>query len=371
MGTGGALRNVRYHILRDYNADNIDVDSQAERGMSQEMVDNYVAFTSLLEAPDEGLLYCGITAWNNDILQAFDVGTKTFRSLGYADVAEPFEVKVHRSLERSSDGTIYSASACLHDPSKRLQAPGGAVFRYSPGDGKIEKLCIPCKHDYIQTITLDDQRRLVYGYTYPVFKFFVYHIDTGEVEDYGYLGSITHISAIDDAGKFWGTWHNTRHYLFSYDPATRKIDFTKNVLPGSERDANRMYPGAGPVDVMINGGDGYLYIGSTGGALYRLDPNTAEAEWLGKPSSAERLPGLMVWRDGLLLGVSGDEKTSNVFIYDRETNAFDILGPIVADDDGLPLYRTHDLAMVGNSLYVAETDVPKRSGYLWECEIAY
>jgi hypothetical protein len=363
------LGNVRYHVLRDYNKQKINVDSQQRQGMSQEMRDNYIAFTCLLAAPEEGVVYCGVTAYNNDILHTFDLQEKVFRTLGYQSVAEPYEVKVHRSLERASDGAIYSASACLHDPSERLKAPGGAVFRLLPGNRRIEKLCIPCKHDYIQTITLDDKRKLVYGFTYPVFKFFVYHIETGEVEDYDYIGSITHISALDDAGRIWGTWHNTQHYLFSYDPDTREINWTRNRLPGAAKDANRMYPGAGPVDVMINGGDGYLYIGSTGGALYRLDPKKGEAEWLGKPSAADRMPGLTVWRDGLLLGVVGDEKTSNVFVYDREKRSFHTLGPIVATGDGKPIYRTHDLAIVGKTLYVAETDVPDRSGYLWECEI--
>ena len=39
-------------------------------------------------------------------------------------------------------------------------------------------------------------------------------------------------------------------------------------------------------------------------------------------------------------------------------------------EDGLTLYRPHDLAISGdNTIYVAETDVPERSGYLWECEV--
>ena len=366
------LRNVRYHVLRDYRRGEINVDEQATEGISQHMRDNYVAFTCLLAAPDEGLLYCGTTAYNNDILHAFDLEKKTFRTLGYQHVAEQFEVKVHRSLEIAGDGTIYGASACLHDPSKRLDAPGGAVFRLPPGQRRPEKLCIPCPPDYVQTITLDDQRKLIYGFTYPVFKFFVYHIDTGEVENHDYIGSITHISSTDDEGRLWGTWHNTGHYLFSYEPDTRQINWTRNKLPGAENDANRMYPGAGPVDVMINGGDGYLYIGSTGGALYRLDPSTAQAEWLGKPTAAARMPGLTPWRDALLLGVVGDDKASSVFAYDREKKTFHKLGPIVATDDGRPLHRTHDLALVEpNTLYVAETDVPDRSGYLWECELEF
>lgn len=366
------IKDVKYHVLRDFSGKDIDVDSQSTEGMSPAFRDNYIAFTCLLPVESERALYCGVTAYNGDILAGFDVESKTFRSMGYQNVAEQYEVKVHRSLELASDGTIYGASACLHEPDKRLDAPGGCIFKLAPGTRAVEKLCIPSPPDYIQTITLDEKRQLIHGFTYPVFKYFVYHIDTKEVQDFDYIGSITHISAVDDAGRLWGTWHNTGHYLFCYDPAKDAPDFTRNQLPGAQNDANRMYPGAGPVDVMINGGDGYIYIGSTGGALYRLDPNTGEAEWLGKPTAAARMPGLTVWRDGLLLGVVGDDEAPSVFVYDRQTRKFDVLGSIVAAADGKTLYRTHDVAAFGDdTIYVAETDVPDRSGYLWECKLDY
>ncbi|MDD5705697.1 MAG: hypothetical protein PHR35_07210 [Kiritimatiellae bacterium] len=34
-------------------------------------------------------------------------------------------------------------------------------------------------------------------------------------------------------------------------------------------------------------------------------------------------------------------------------------------------YRSKQRLMHGNKLYVAETDVPDRSGYLWECEVEW
>ncbi len=366
------IESVRYHVLRNYDKKkNIAVDGMSADRVQAEMRENLVAFTCLLASPSEGVLYCGITAFNNDILHAFDLGTGKFRSLGYASVAEKFEVKVHRSLEMDSDGTIYGASACLHDVSRRIEAPGGAVFRLTKGDRRIEKLCIPCKHDYIQTITLDRKRRLIYGFTEPVFKMFIYDINRGEAKDMDYIGSITHISALDDSGRIWGTWDEKHHYLFCYDPRTGRFEFTRNKLPRADGDANRMYTGAGPVDSMINGGDGYLYIGSTGGVLYRLDPKKGEAEWLGKPFPLPRMPGLKVWKDSLLVGITGDGGAANVFAYDRENGRFFELGPVAASSDGLRLYRPHDLEIVGgNTLFIAETDVPDRSGFLWECRVS-
>jgi hypothetical protein len=186
------------------------------------------------------------------------------------------------------------------------------------------------------------------------------------------MGSITHISALDDDGGFWGTWDVSDHWLYRYDPRSGAIAWFRHGLPNAKADANIMYPGAGPVECMINGHDGYLYIGTCGGSLCRLDPRTAKVEYLGKPSPSTRMPGLIEGRDGLLLGCSGDEEGGNVFAYDREKRAFQPLGAIVDSDTGLRLYRVHDIRLMGeNLLYVAETDAPARSGYLWECQIEW
>jgi hypothetical protein len=364
------IKTVRHYVLRDYRgAVTADMTSGGS-GMDRNMFENYVAFVSLLYHPAEQRLYCGVTAFDCNILARFNPATKQFEKFDYRPISEPFEVKVHRSLELASDGTIYGATACLHGVDKRKEAPGGWLFKIKPGADRPEKIAIPIANDYIQTITLDEKRKLIYGLTYPVFNFFVYHLDTGEVENHGYMGSITHISAIDDAGCFWSTWDVVNHNLFKYDPATRKIAFFQHGVPNGRKESNMMYPGAGPVDCMINGGDGYIYIGTTGGSLCRLNPKTAEVTYLGKPSPATRMPGLLVWRDSLLMGTMGDENAGCLFAYDRDNGKFIHLGNIVDSKDKLPLYRTHDLRLANPSLaYVAETDTPGRSGYLWECEI--
>ena len=364
------IKRVRHYVLRDYRGAVGSDATELGPDQEQERFHNHIAFVSLLFHPQEQKLYCGLTSADTDILTKFNPETKQFEKLDYTAVGEPFEVKVHRSLELASDGTVYGATSCLYGLDKRLDAPGGSLFRVKPGQSVPEKIATPIKHDYIQTITLDDRRNLIYGLTYPVFKFFVYHIDTGEVEDYDYVGSITHISAIDDDGCFWSTWDSVNHFLFKYDPDERNITFFPHGLPNARKEANMMYPGAGPVDCMINGGDGYLYIGTTGGSLCRLDPKTAEVTYLGKPAPTTRMPGLIVWHDSLLLGCCGDNEGSCAFAYDRERNSFHYLGPIRDSETELLLFRVHDLRIADRNLaYVAETDVPNRSGYLWECEL--
>ena len=361
------IKRVTHHVLSRYESDGLLSDEvEASTDRTSRLFNDYVAFTCLLSHPD-GSLYCGVTRYNGDILYRFDTERATFESLHYERVAEPFEVKIHRSLGLASDGTIYSASACLFGVDKRLEAPGGAIFRFTPGPDTIEKLAVPAEHDYIQTITLDEGRKLIYAQTYPCFRLVAYNYGTGETRDFGYLASITHLSALDDRGCFWGTWDARRHHFFKYDPEADAITWFRHGLPNAAEDSNIMYPGAGPVDCMINGGDGYLYIGTCGGSLCRLDPATAELTYLGRPSPSKRMPGLMVWKDSLLLGCSGDEEGGNVFAYDRETHAFHQLGPIIDSETGLKLYRAHDIQLADNTAYVAETDVPRRSGHLWAC----
>jgi len=364
------ISNVRHYVLRDFKGKMASdfTGSQAEREADQ--FHNYVAFVCLLNHPREDRMYCGLTAMDSNVLARFNTRTKQFEPLDYRPVAEPFEVKVHRSLCLAADGTVYGATSCLYSLDKRLEAPGGAIFRIKPGDSTPVKLVVPVPHDYIQTITLDDKRGLIYGQTYPVFKFFVYNINTGEVQNFDYVGSISHVSALDDSGCFWSTWDSNNHFLYKYDPATRKITYFKHGLPNARAEANMMYPGAGPVDCMINGGDGYLYVGTTGGSLCRIDPRTAEVAYLGKPAPTTRMPGLVVWRDGLLLGCCGDNEGSCVFAYDREKKSFHQMGQIRDSVDNLLMFRVHDICLAGHqTVYVAETDAPNRSSYLWECRL--
>ena len=76
------IKNVQYHVLRDYSAKGIDVDADVAGGMSQEARDNYIAFTCLLPVAAEGMLYCGVTAYNGDILGGFDLEQQAVGSLG-------------------------------------------------------------------------------------------------------------------------------------------------------------------------------------------------------------------------------------------------------------------------------------------------
>ena len=121
---------------------------------------------------------------------------------------------------------------------------------------------------------------------------------------------------------------------------------------------------------MINGGDGFIYIGATTGELVRLDPRTAQVDYLGKPVPGKRLPCLMLGPNGLLYGAGGSDGDCHRFSYDRRQSRFTLLGPIQDESTGLKCVRVHDICQTADgTFYMAETDTPGRSSYLWECRL--
>ncbi|MDD2708191.1 MAG: hypothetical protein PHV34_09300 [Verrucomicrobiae bacterium] len=329
---------------------------------------NLISFTSLAHMPARGSVVCGLTAFDTDLMYEFDCKTKRFRCLKYAEVSEKFEIKIHRSLHRMRDGRVMGATACLHREDQRAEGAGGRIFIVDPETGQYEFLGIPVPHDYIQTITVDEDRGLVYGFTYPVFNFFVFDLKTRRNRRVDYMGSIPHIIALDDRGGYWATWNCRSHNLFRYDPDQDKIEYHHHALPRTKESCNLMYPGAGPIDSMVNGGDGYLYIGESFGNLDRLDPVSGKVEDLGKPVEDTRIPAITPGPDGRLYGIAGFKGNCHLFAHDRKSGRFEDLGWIRDAATGEPLFIGHDMCFAGErTLLIGETDTAHRAGYLWEC----
>lgn len=333
----------------------------------EEHYHNLISFTTVEYNPDDGLIYCGITAADRDILWTFDPGTKKFSSLHFDSVGEKYDIKIHRSLILDDDGIIYGATAGLLEPFEYLDAPGGKIFSLNPRTKEIKILSIPVPHEYIQTIALDRKRKIIYGFTWPLHKFFRYDIKTNRATNFETMGSHPHIPAVDDAGNLWGQWAimgSTNNFLLRYNPEENKIHFLRKGLP-------KMYTAdSGGIDGMLNGGDGYIYIGTVSGALMRLDPKNEEVEYLGKPYPGTRLAGLCIGRDGLLYGGGGENYNTFIFAYDREKRKFYDLGRVYDPDINDACVIVHHITITENrTIYAAETDNMERSGFLWECKV--
>ncbi len=327
--------------------------------------ENLISFTSLAYHPIRKRVVCGMTSFDNDLMFEFDPAAGTFSTLGFRKEAEKFEIKIHRSLQLDSKGNFYGATACLHREDQRAEGNGGRIFHYDYTTGKYDFLGIPVPQDYIQTITVDEARGLVYGVTYPVFEFFAFDLSTREVRFRQYMGSAPHIMALDDRGGVWSTWNARTHNLFRYDPDSNRVEyFDHSLIPG--QGADLMYPGAGPVDMMLNGDDGFLYVGCATGDLLRIRPDTAAVEYLGRPTPERRMPALEVGPDGRIYGIAGFYGDCHLFAYDRKGRCFEDFGPVTDGEDRL--YIGHDICFAGdNRIFAGETDTEQRAGYLWEC----
>lgn len=364
------VKNIHAHHFNDYRRKSAD---DLDQGVQRLLTDddfkkNYYALTCLEYSPLHGKIFCGSTNFSLDLLQTFDPQTKRFESMRYQDFSnDNYEVKIHRSLAVDKDGSVIGATSCLYPESERLKAPGGRIFRFDYAKRTFETITIPQQHDYIQTISVDFERGLVYGFTYPVFCFFVYSMKEDRVIYSQYTGSIPHLSVIDDNGGYWGTWSMTKHHFFRYDPDRNEIDFFEHGFPTPCK--NLMYPGSGPIDNALNIGDGAVYFTSETAELYRLDPKDAKLTYLGKAFPSVRLPALTMGPDGALYGAGGADWDVRLTRYDLKRGVFTDLGMLKDTTTGEPCFRAHDCVFVGNSLYVGETDHSMRSNHLWEVEL--
>ena len=232
---------------------------------------------------------------------------------------------------------------------------------------EIKILAIPVSHEYIQTIALDKKRKIIYGFTWPSHNFFKYNVKTGMSTNFGRMGSHPHIPSVDDNGNLWGQWSlygNSQAYLFKYNPYDDKPAFLRKSLPGTYT------LDTGGIDGMLNGGDGYVYIGTVSGSLLRLNPKNVEIEYLGKPYPGTRLAGLAIGNDGLLYGGGGENYNTFLFAYDREKKKFYDIARIYDPDINEACVIVHHITITEDrTIYAAETDNFERSGFLWECEV--
>jgi len=375
---------VKACILRDRAFNNWDTEVEGRWSFEDLRADpgyyhDWISFTSVLWDPSSDNIYCGLTALDADILYVYERRLRKFTSLGFNRFGDKFDVKVHRSLEMDDDGTLYLATALLHDADQQFEAEGGKLVKYDPITGQLELLAIPVPRHYIQSITLDKKNKIIYGITYPAEIIFRYDIETKTCRKIAYIGNSLmicqpHIGVVDGEGCFWATWGENRAFesapgpnvirLLKYDPKTDEITWFDHGLP-KINEADR-----GVVDEMLLADDGFIYIGTGAGAFVRLDPKTSDVKLLGKPCPEKRLAGLALGKDGLIYGAGGDRGRARVFAYDREKESFIDFGPIYDPKMGESADRIHCITMTDDLvIYAGENDNHRRSSYLWECKI--
>jgi len=375
---------VKAHILKNVRFDNgksiIEEKWDYQDFLNNEKwFNNWISFDCLLYDKRSDFIYCGLANFSTDIFYVFDRKKEVFHSLDFKKIANPYDAKFHRSLVMDKEGKIYGAIALLHDIDRQFEAPGGSIIRYDPSNNKLEKLCIPLPYIYIQAIAIDKERKIIYGTTLTPERLFRYDLTTRKCRDLGIIGNSmqicqAHLPVVDDEGNFWSSWGVTRAFastpgknairLFKYSPHEDKIHWFSYGIPKiDERDS-------GYIDVMLNGKDGYIYIGGVSGSLTRLNPQTGETELLGKPCPGKRLSALALGPDGLIYGIGGNENKARVFAFNRKKKRFIDLGPVYDAKLGIYAYQIHDMVITEDLvIFAGENDNPERASYLWECRV--
>ena len=324
-----------------------------------------IHFTTVKYHPDNGLVYCGLSAAENDLLWSFDPKTKTFLDCGFNRITDQDDHKLHQTLDIASDGVMWGGTSGWVDFTNAKNRRGGSLFSYDPKTGDLKSYCIPCPHDYIQYTVLDEPRRAIYGGTYPHKLFFRWDMDTDRVRTW-YTGSNMHRAVMDDDGFVWGTYGEKENF-FKYDPDADQMHHYQFSMPGiGGSHAKTQY---NVIDSIINGGDSYIYIGTDGGAFCRLDPRSEELLYLCKPMANGRLSNMQIAKDGrIFLGAGFGEMTS-LIAYDRESGGYTNYGLIRDEQMGHTDMVVHQMSITDDgTIYCGETDQQGgRSGYLWEC----
>ena len=359
---------VSYHVIKDVKLDGrVESDEDIAATSSDEERRLRYSITSLCY-PGDGKLYCGVTNFVGDILQEFDLAGGTFRSLGFTELADPNDHKIHKGLWYDGQkNSLFFGIASL-SPLPKMLGKGGRLFRYDIAAESYEQLGVPKPDCYIQATSYDPKRQIMTVFTEPDHSFTVFELDGRKVRRSVAVGSIVHIPGIDPAGGVWGT-HSNQHAFFRYNPDTDTMEFPQGCrMPTAQQARNLMYDGAGPVDCALTGPDGQLYVASAMGEVYRINPESGELAYIARPVPHTRLPAMVFGPDGRLYGIGGDKYSNALWALDVDTARTEVIGK-VETEDGLTLFRPHDMVCIDGVFYIGETDNPDRSGYLWQCEV--
>ena len=370
MNIRRATATSRGYCVREFDRNKARAAAtQDDAAMAAEQKKYDIHFTGVAYDKRYPLVWCGFTSFVGDLLWTFDPETKQFASRGFTAIREKEEIKIHRGLQVGPDGNLYFGTAGLVTTRQRHEAPGGRLFRYDPGKDDYEFLGRPLEHDYIQNIDVDYQRGIIYGATYPLGRFFAWDIDERKLLTQAYIAHWPHQVCVDDDGQCWAAYAHgegpkSMSYLLKYSPATRKLTWTDVQLPGeSQRQSTS-------IDSFVNGGDGFLYVGTASGALMRIDPRKPRVDVVIKPAASNGFGALAPPVRGKIYGIAGIYTTTEVFSYDLKTGDMVFYGPAYDAKRKTTICRPHELVMGPNRcLYCPETDNFERQCYFWEIKL--
>jgi hypothetical protein len=208
------------------------------------------------------------------------------------------------------------------------------------GDLTIEDVGTPILGEGILALTINSEKNILFGISYPSGYFFTFDLQNYETAVYdNLLATKEQLSTYrdfalapnqylckaliaDEKGLIYGSAPINRIFLFN--PMEKSFSFLEKPIPavwGRET--------MGAVESWTKSKEGLLYAGISGdGQLIEINPNSKQIKNLGKPIMMNRLRGLTYGADGKIYGIAGSAPGyAHLFSYDTREGFKDLGNP--------------------------------------------
>lgn len=221
------------------------------------------------------------------------------------------------------------------------------VLRPESEQPVVEEMGVPVQEQAIHSMVCDPARNIIYGFTFPLGRFFIYDIQTGNTETivYGkrlvreypdslYITedvtefipnsedilekNIAKALILDAEGNLYTSGHKGK--LLRLRPGTKTFEEIASLpcVPGREEWTS--------VEALTWSPDGNLYGATIDGYIFRYSPFSNKLVNLGKPFRSQGISGLVCRSNGVIYGVGGGtlEGLARFFVYDPSEGGFQL-----------------------------------------------
>lgn len=357
---------------------------------------------SALLTGKNGYIY-GATSGKQAYLFVYDRYINKVRPLGKL----PNMSGVHHTMVEDKDGNLYIGTGLnlLDEIPLTKDIPGGHrqietqlwedVKNYHDGfaGGRILKFdannqseTVALPQDYakvqdiggvnannsIYTMTIDKERNIVYGITYPYAQFFEFNLNTKKIQDHGaildtlvYSGPERSWRSVPRAllclkdGKVLTAGNDGLITLFN--PKTKKFEYTMLRIPGEYWESWN-YTGYPVVEQLIQDQNGIVWGSTSDGFIFKLDLENNEITDLGKPRVARRIRAMALGHDKVLYLIAGQlDEPCKLFTYNTENeNGFKSWSYISVDHSPYYAKRAYQFEAIttgpDGTIFIGESD---------------
>jgi hypothetical protein len=332
---------------------------------------NCSAITSLVTGPG-GKIY-GATSGDTAYLFMYDPTINKVRHLGKLAGHEG----VFHSLVIDKEGFIYIGTgknvlapveisnqigtgddavdrSLWNDIKKQYKGyKGGHLLQYDAkkNDGKVylpengcpvKDLGVAIGGDGIYALTINAEKNIIYGLTYPNGHMFEYDIATKKFTDLGKTNekivfhgpernwrTLPRALVCDDLGRVFTS--GSKGMLHYYDPGKKAIVKTGIKIPG-EYYPVQAYEGYPTVEYFVKDSNGLIYGATCDGFLFSFEADKMKLRNLGKPRMTRRIRALTIGRNGKVYMIAGQQlEPGRLFSYNPQDSSFRDLGLMAVD----------------------------------------